>query len=76
LVTCTSTLLLFEYPILVIIREVHIMWFSKKNPKGMDCDCAEINRRLVLLDREIQRLERQIARLEQQIVGQDDSVLK
>lgn len=47
------------------------MWFLKKNPKGVDCDCAEINRRLVLLDREIQRLERQIARLEQQIVGQD-----
>jgi hypothetical protein len=58
---------------LVIIREVHIMWFSKKSPKGIDCDCAEINRRLVLLDREIQRLERQIAKLEQQIIGQEGS---
>jgi hypothetical protein len=58
------------------LREVHIMWFSKKNPKGIDCDCAEINRRLVLLDREIQRLERQIARLEQPNVGQEGSESK
>ncbi|CAG9607057.1 hypothetical protein [Pseudoneobacillus rhizosphaerae] len=49
------------------------MWFLKKRPKEIDCDCAEINRRLVLLDREIQRLERQIVRLEQQIIGQKGS---
>jgi hypothetical protein len=58
------------------IRGVYIMWFFKKSPKGVDCDCAEINRRLVLLDREIQRLERQIARLEQQIVVQGSSESK
>jgi hypothetical protein len=58
---------------LVIIREVHIMWFLKKRPKGIDCDCVEINRRLVLLDREIQRLERQIVRIEQQIIGQEEA---
>jgi prefoldin subunit 5 len=52
------------------------MWFSKKSPRNIDCDCAEINRRLVLLDREIERLQRQIARLEQQIVDQEDSESK
>lgn len=50
------------------------MWFWKNRfHLNNDCDCVEITRRLVMLDREIQRLERQILRLEQQIEGQVES---
>jgi uncharacterized small protein (DUF1192 family) len=44
-----------------------LKFLKKRLQAANDCDCIEINRRLVLLGQEIERLERQITRQEERL---------